>query len=147
MSSRSFTQIIRTIQTTDASTDAAIVVERLQGLLLTIAKAGAYDIVMTPKKYLESYDVWSHDILRQVTEIFRYHVAKTLYPSALCLLLRPFIIPMIDAIWQSEVGARKNPWRMLKIQVVLVCCISISFFICVFSEANDSLSIYPVFHQ
>lgn len=51
--------------------EAATIVERLQGLPLAIAQAGAYIYEMgtTTKKYLESYEARTNDILTQNSDI------------------------------------------------------------------------------
>ena len=63
--------MIRTLQKTNDCTEAAIIVERLQGLPLAIAQAGAsiYEMGITPKKYLNTYEARTRDILTQNNDI------------------------------------------------------------------------------
>lgn len=55
----------------DTHIEAGIIVKRLQGLPLALAPAGAYiyEMGITPKKYLESYEARTQDIMTQNSDI------------------------------------------------------------------------------
>ena len=66
-----YDKILEVSFNTHTCVGAAIIVERLHGLPLALAQAGAYiyEMGITPKKYLESYEARTHDIMTQKNDI------------------------------------------------------------------------------
>ncbi|MCJ1470073.1 hypothetical protein MMC07_008718 [Pseudocyphellaria aurata] len=93
--------------------EAAIIVEKLQGLPLAIAQAGAYiyEMSITPKKYLDSYEARTRDILTQHNDItyvngsimatlqISYDAVKSRNPSAFKLLTTWGFLDNSDVWW------------------------------------------------
>ena len=99
---------------TDFSTEAAVLVERLQGFPLAIAQAGAYiyEMGITPKKYLNSYEARTRDILTQNNNItyangsimatlqISFDAVKARNPSAFKLLTLWGFLDNSDVWWE-----------------------------------------------
>lgn len=102
----------------DTYVEAGIIVKRLHGLPLALAQAGAYiyEMGITPKKYLESCEARTHDIMTQNNDItyangsimatFQISYDATLWLSS-CLVCGAFsTIPMSSgsySIWPGNV--------------------------------------------
>ena len=102
------------IRKTDNSIEAAIIVERLQGLPLAIAQAGAYiyEMGITTKTYLDTYSARTRDILTQNNDItyasgsimatlqISYDAVETRNPLAFKLLTFLGFLDNSDVWWE-----------------------------------------------
>ena len=102
------------LRKTDNPTEAAIIVERLQGLPLAIAQAGAYiyEMGITTKTYLDTYSARTRDILTQNNDItyakgsimatlqISYDAVKTRNPLAFKLLTILGFLDNSDVWWE-----------------------------------------------
>lgn len=64
-------RILGSCEIVDTFIGAALIVDRLQGLPLALAQAGAYiyEMGISPRKYLESYEARTYDIMSQNNDI------------------------------------------------------------------------------
>lgn len=102
------------LRKTDNPTEAAIIVERLQGLPLAIAQAGAYiyEMGITTKTYLDTYSARTRDILTQNNDItyakgsimatlqISYNAVETRNPLAFKLLTILGFLDNSDVWWE-----------------------------------------------
>ena len=98
----------------DAYTEAALIVDRLQGLPLALAQAGAYiyEMGISPRKYLESYEARTFDIMSQNNDItyangsimatfqISYDAVKARNPNAFKLLTLWGFLDNSDVWWE-----------------------------------------------